>query len=422
MHTFMNTKKTIRVSNGFWDVTTAAGMAGVVVGNLGDGRHATEPGGHEFVNMSSYSYLGLDSHQRIIEAAAEAVLETRSLNTSISRMRIHFGILKRAEDALSELFDVEAVTLASCAAAAWSALPLVASGAFTEDEPPLMVFDKHAHFCLNAMKPAVADEAEIATIRHNDLDALEDLCRTHPKVAFVADGVYSTGGKAPVRRLLELQDRYGLFLFFDEAHGVSTLGENGRGLVLSELGEINDRTLIITSLNKGFGASGGAIFLGPRGSAHRRDLALRYGGPLTWSQRINTAGLGAILASAEIHRTPELAALQQRLQEKVALFDARVPTASAGDGLPIRFIDIGSEEATVQIAKELLDAGFYTSALFFPVIARGRAGLRIMLRANLADADIERFAARLTDLRAEHAPAGVAELAGQGAGGGAGRG
>ncbi|POM27442.1 8-amino-7-oxononanoate synthase [Actinomadura rubteroloni] len=401
MHTFINTKKTIRVSNDFWDVTTAEGMAGIVAANLGDGRHLTEPGGHEFVNMSSYSYLGLDSHEDLIRAAAEAVLDNRSLNTSISRMRLHFGILKRAEDALSDLFDVEAVTLASCAAAAWSALPLVASGAFTEDVPPLMVFDKNAHFCLNAMKPSVADETEVVTIRHNDLEALEDLCRKHQKVAFVADGVYSTGGRAPVKELLALQEKYGLFLFFDEAHGISTLGTNGRGLVLEEMDGINDRTLLITSLNKGFGASGGAIFLGPRGSARRRDLALRYGGPLTWSQRINTAGLGAILASAALHRTSELEKLQQRLQEKVDLFDGLVPTASAGDGLPIRFIDIGSEEATVRIARDLLADGFYTSALFFPVIARGRAGLRIMLRANLDDADIERFGARLNELRGD---------------------
>ena len=129
-----------------------------------------------------------------------------------------------------------------------------------------MVFDKNAHFCMNAMKPNVADEAEIATIPHNDVDALEDLCKRHRQVAFVADGVYSAGGQAPIAELLRLQEKYGLLLLFDEAHGTSTVGRHGRGLVLETMGEINDRTVIITSLNKGFGASGGAIFLGRRGS------------------------------------------------------------------------------------------------------------------------------------------------------------
>ncbi|MFJ9817946.1 aminotransferase class I/II-fold pyridoxal phosphate-dependent enzyme [Streptomyces sp. NPDC101151] len=398
----MNIKKTIGISNDFWNVTADSGMAGIVAGNLGGGRFAIRADGHEFLNMSSYSYLGLDSHPALIRAAADAVTDNASLNTSVSRMRVHFGILKDAEDALSDLFRVEAVTLASCAAAAWSALPLVASGAFTDDVPPLMVFDKHAHFCLNAMKPSVADEAEVRTIAHNDLDALEELCRTHPKVAYVADGVYSTGGQAPVRELLGLQEKYGLFLFFDEAHGVSTCGDQGRGLVLDTMGEINDRTLIITSLNKGFGASGGAIFLGPQGSRRRRDLALRYGGPLTWSQRINTAGLGAIIASAALHRSPELKELQHRLRDNIDRFDALVPTANSGDGLPIRFIDIGSEEKTVHIGRTLLSEGYYTSALFFPVIARGKAGLRIMLRAEMTQTDIEHFGRLVNDLRSQN--------------------
>lgn len=36
----------------------------------------------------------------------------------------------------------------------------------------LMVFDKNAHFCLNAMKASVADETTIVTIRHDDVDEL----------------------------------------------------------------------------------------------------------------------------------------------------------------------------------------------------------------------------------------------------------
>ena len=44
----------------------------------------------------------------------------------------------------------------------------------------------------------------------------------------------STGGGAPVKALFELQDRYGLFLFFDEAHDTSSIGHRGRGVVLEE--------------------------------------------------------------------------------------------------------------------------------------------------------------------------------------------
>ncbi|MFJ9801936.1 8-amino-7-oxononanoate synthase family protein [Streptomyces wuyuanensis] len=402
MHAYMNIKKSARISHGFWETTTEAGMFDIVAAGLGEGRHRSLADGHEFVNMSSYSYLGLDTHPKIVQGAIDAVRAEGALNTSTSRMRIRFAALRDAEDALSELFDVEAVTVASCAAAAWASLPLLASGLLTDGTPPLMVFDKNAHFCLNAMKPNVADEAPLTTVRHNDVDALEDLCRQHPQVAYVADGVYSTGGKAPIEELLRLQEKYGLFLFFDEAHGISTVGERGRGAVLEAMGGINDRTLIITSLNKGFGASGGAIFLGRKGSPARRDVALRNGGPLMWSQRINTAGLGAVLASAELHRSDELPLLQRRLQRNIDLFDSLLPTTLSGDGLPIRFVDIGSEDATVRLAQALLERGYYASPIFFPVIARGKAGLRLMLRANMSAAEIEDFCRQLKELRDRH--------------------
>ncbi|MEU5592703.1 aminotransferase class I/II-fold pyridoxal phosphate-dependent enzyme [Streptomyces sp. NPDC020298] len=391
MHAFLNVKKSAEVSDVFWDVTEEAGLFDVVVKGLGDGEHRAIDDGREFINMSSYSYLGLDTHPRLVRAAADAVLAEGALNTSTSRMRVRFESLRNAEEALSGLLDAEVVTVASCAAAAWAALPLVASGLFTDGEPPLMVFDRNAHFCLNAMKPSVADETEVTTVRHNDVEALEELCKQHKRVAYVADGVYSTGGQAPVRELLRLQEKYGLFLFFDEAHGISTVGERGRGVVLSEMGEINDGTLIITSLNKGFGASGGAVLLGPRGSARRRTLAIRNGGPIMWSQRINTAGLGAVLASVELHKTEELTDLQRRLQENIALFDSHITTEQHGDGLPIRHVNLGDEGATVRLAQRLFEEGFYSSPIFFPVIGRGKAGLRLMLRANMQKADVDRF-------------------------------
>jgi 7-keto-8-aminopelargonate synthetase-like enzyme len=408
MHQFLNIKKSTRISADFWNVTRDAGLFDLVVAGLGDGRHRVLADGHEFVNMASYSYLGLDTHPRLVRAAAEALLSEGSLNTSSSRRTMRFGALRDAEVALSELFDVEAVTVNSCATAAWTSLPLVASGLFTDDVPPLMVFDKSAHFCLNAMKPNVADEAEIITIPHNDVGALEDLCKRHRQVAYVADGVYSIGGQAPIAELLRLQEKYGLFLLLDEAHGISTVGQRGRGVVLEAMGGINDRTLIITSLNKGFGASGGAIFLGRRGSQERFDTALRSAGPLMWSQRINTAGLGALLASAELHASAELTELQDRLQANIALFDSLVETPERGDGLPIRFVQIGSEEATVALSQDLLRAGFSAPPVFFPIVGRGRAGLRLMLRANMSAEEIEEFCGLLTTLRQREQAAAAA--------------
>lgn len=409
MHTFMNVKKTIGTSTSFWKRAEAAGLGQLTATAARGPFLVSADDGREFLNMSSFSYLGLESHPAIVEAAAKTVVKVGSLNTSTSRMRAVFEVLRDTEEMLSDLFRVEVLTTTSCAAAAWQTLPLVASGALTEGDPPLMVFDKNAHFCLNAMKPSVADETRLLTIPHNDLNALEELCKTHRNLVYVADSVYSTGGCAPVRQLLELQDRYGLFLLFDEAHGLSSCGARGRGLVLDTMGEINDRTIVITSLNKGFAASGGAMFVGRRGDSARRELFLYGSGPLMWSQRINTAGLGAVQASAEIHRSSELDDLQRRLRENINHFDALVPSENRHDGLPIRFVSVGDVERTIGIAQRLFQEGCYVAPLFFPVIARGRSGLRVMLRADMDRADITRFSGLLREFTATP-DAGAAEV------------
>jgi 7-keto-8-aminopelargonate synthetase-like enzyme len=79
-----------------------------------------------------------------------------------------------------------------------------------------------------ALKAACADETQVMTVPHNDMEALEEICREHEAVAYICDSVYSTGGTvAPIRELMRLQAEYGLFLYFDEAHSTSVVGQTG---------------------------------------------------------------------------------------------------------------------------------------------------------------------------------------------------
>ncbi|PPG90699.1 aminotransferase class I and II [Rathayibacter rathayi] len=349
------------------------------------------------INMSSYSYLGLDEDSRIMSAAEDGLRSAGVLNSSLSRIRMRLQLLDDAEESLSELFNADVGTVASCSAAAWSVLPILASGLLTGGVPPLMAFDAHAHFCLQALKAACADETEVVTIRHNDIERLEALCREHDSVAYVADSVYSTGGTvAPMSELLRLQSQYGLYLLLDEAHGTSVAGKSGGGYALDAMGEINDRTFIVTSLNKGFGASGGAILFGPKDSRAVRTVISRHGGPFLWSQRINAAGLGAILGSVKIHSGPELASLQSSLRSNIAVMDAYCPSAlGSGSVLPVRLFRVGRESEAVALAARVLERGYYVEPDFFPVVPKGEAGIRVRLRANMSENEIVGFASAL---------------------------
>jgi len=387
MNEFLNYKKAIDVSKPFWDISDEAGLTNVTSKNHLNGLLSTE-GGHTYANMSSYSYLGLDSDDRIVQGAIDAMLTTKSLNSSSARIRIHYDILKQAEDRLSETFQEHAITVSSCSAAASAVLPLLSSGVLTKNKPPTMIFDKQAHLCMNVIKPLCADETTVLTCPHNDINYIESYCKKNSNVAVVVDSVYSTGGLAPIRELFELQNKYGIFLLFDDAHSTSVYGSNGRGHVLDYVDQLNERTIIISSLNKGFGASGGMILLG---DSKWREPISRFGGPFSWSQRINTAGLGAIIASCDIHSSGEIEQLQNRLMKNIEIFDSLVKTNETGDGLPIRLIPVKNEDATVNIAKNLFQEGFYTSPLFFPVVSRSKSGLRVMIRSDMSQEQILSF-------------------------------
>ena len=88
------------------------------------------------------------------------------------------------------------------------------------------------------------------------------------------------GGLTPVEDLVALQDRYGLFLFFDDSHSLSIMGRHGEGYVRSRI-DMNPLTMIVASLGKAFGTSGGIAMLGDE---DHFDFLYRNAGPVAWSQ------------------------------------------------------------------------------------------------------------------------------------------
>jgi len=383
----------------FWDEALRAGVNGLVVERTGPAAtlHIND---HELTNMSSFSYLGIDEDPAIIEGAIRQLTRSRVIkgNSSVSLARMRPKVLDETEERLSTLFGADVGIVGSCATGAWAMLPLLASGLLSGGVRPVMVFDRYAHFCLQSIKALCAIETEVTTIGHNDMTKLETLCQARKLVAYVGDSVYSTGGTvAPMHELMDLQDRYGMYLFMDEAHGTSVRGKNGEGYALDVMGDINEHTILVTSLDKGFGATGGVILFGPRGDQQRRQLAFRNGGPFMWSQRVNAAGWGAINASCDIHESPELARLQMELKRAIETFDQHFPLPHANPSSPIRFIPIGSETETIRATRCLMDSGYYVEPDFFPVVMWGEAGLRVRLRANMTDSTIREFCSLLSE-------------------------
>ncbi len=140
---------------------------------------------------------------------------------------------------------------------------------------------------------------------------------------------YSLGGLANLGELLRLQDRYGLFLWFDDTHALSVLGPHGEGYVRSAVSEVNELTVITASLQKGFGCPGGVVMLNAGADS---SFISAIGGPMSWSQGSGMASLGGILAATRLHASPELREAPGRPAAQPGLL--RPPGAQRPGGQP----------------------------------------------------------------------------------------
>lgn len=393
-NTFSNYRKVIALADHDWEAAEAGKIAALNVEVTGC-NHLLDQHGRQFHHFCTTSYLGLDHHPALLEGAITALRETGTLRVANSKNRCKLALLEQYESELSQLFGAVCLTTLSCSAASAGILPLLASGVFTQNRPPVMVFDRLAHYSMNHLKASCADETQVLTCPHNDMDFLESVCQRHSTVAYVADGAYSMGGVANLDGLLYLKERYGLFLYLDDSHALSAVGSNGAGLVRPRMPALEEDCLIVASLAKSFGASGGLVMLG---NERQRKLIQRYGGPSNWSQSLNCAAIGAGLASIQVHRSAELRALQVRLQANIHLFDSLLSTEQHGSSMAIRLINCGEAALATQIAVELAEHGFFTSAVFFPVVAQGKAAIRVTLRADMESTLIHRFCDLITGL------------------------
>jgi len=238
-------------------------------------------------------------------------------------------------------------------------------------------------------------------IRHSCLDELENRIiqyrGRYKKIWYVIDGVYSMYGDfAPISELLKLTDKYKqLYLYVDDAHGMSWIGQNGTGYFLSQT-TLHPKIILATSLAKGFGSCGG-VFVFPNNEL--RDKVKNWGGPLTYSGPQQPATIGASIASAKIHLSDEIYALQRSLKEKIAfcnyIFEKHQLPLVSNSNAPIFFLGVGLTRMGYNMVKRLMDEGFYTNLGIFPAVPESCTGIRFTMTNHLKIEDIEKFAQKM---------------------------
>jgi 7-keto-8-aminopelargonate synthetase-like enzyme len=232
-------------------------------------------------------------------------------------------------------------------------------------------------------------------VRHNRMDMLESrikkLSDKYERIWFMTDGIFSMfGDVVPLDALLELCKTYPkLHLYIDDAHGMSWTGEHGKGYILERLPDFHERLILVTSLGKGFGATGAAVVVPNK---ELKEVILNVGPTLMFSTPIMPAGLAAIVESAKIHLTPEITERQERLSKLMSYFSLTAKSLKLQlvneDRTPIYFVGVGKPRAGMEITREMIGAGYMVSPSAFPSVPYNSTGIRTNLTINHTEQNI----------------------------------
>jgi 7-keto-8-aminopelargonate synthetase-like enzyme len=349
--------------------------------------------GREVVNFGSASYLGLELDKRLIDGAIEAAQKFGTQYSS-SRAYVSSGQYPVLERLLGEIFEAQVLVTPSTTLAHLTALPILIH------EKDAIVLDQQVHASVQMAVELVKSRGpRVISLEHNRIDRLvkkvrelETECR---RIWYMADGVYSMHGDlAPLAELVELLEQFEkLYLYVDDAHGMSWIGKHGRGHALHSV-SLHPKMVVATSLNKGFAAAGGALVL-PNPAWHRRVRAC--GLPLIFSGPIQPPMLGAAIASARLHLSDEITDLQSGLRQRIEHCNKMMKKydlpLAAETMTPIFFVRVGLPTVGSNLVQRLLNEGFYVNVGVFPAVPLTETGLRFTVTLHHELEDIEQLAA-----------------------------
>ncbi|HMK25600.1 MAG TPA: aminotransferase class I/II-fold pyridoxal phosphate-dependent enzyme [Chitinophagaceae bacterium] len=335
--------------------------------------------GGKVVNFGSCSYLGLEFDPRVREAA-KAAIDNYGTQFSESRAYVSVRLYQELEELLHRLFEAPCVITPTTTLGHIANIPVLITSA------DAVITDQRVHNSVNtSVKLLAAAGTHIEVLRHNRMDLLEDrikfLREKHKKIWYLTDGIYSMfGDTAPIDEIYQLMDIYpGFHLYVDDAHGMSIYGKNGRGSVLNNR-PFHPKMALGTSLNKAF-ASGGGVMVYPNKELARKVRTC--GSTLITSGPLQPSQLGAAVAAAKIHLTPEIYDMQNELQERIkftnlVLKKYKLPVVAENNSA-VFFIGVHLPKVGYNMVRRMLDAGYYVNLGIFPAVPMKNTGIRFTI-------------------------------------------
>jgi glycine C-acetyltransferase len=226
--------------------------------------------------------------------------------------------------------------------------------------------------------------------KHGDFKQLTDWLKEENdyRISIIAtDGVFSMEGDyAPLQDFVQAAKQSNALLFVDESHSTGVLGKTGRGTP-EQCGVHGQVDVISGTLGKALGGAMGGFIAGKRSLI---DFLRQKSRPYTFSNSLPPAVVCAAIEA--IKMLEEDNSLVVKLQTNTKYFRDEIKRLGFTilEGIhPIVAVMVGEAATAMQMSTELLKEGVYVRGLWYPVVPKGEARLRVQISAahELADLD-----------------------------------
>ena len=341
-------------------------------------------GGREYLNFSSYNYLGLSGHSQISAAAKTAV---DRYGTSVSASRAVSGerpLHRELETAIARAYDVDdAVVFVS-----GHATNVTAIGHLFGPRD-LILHDALIHN--STLQGIQLAGARRLPFPHNDWAALDALLseqrRKFERVLIVVEGIYSMDGDFPdLPRFVDIKRRHKAFLMIDEAHSFGVMGATGLGIRehYALAGDAAD--IWMGTLSKTLAGCGGYIAGTTALVEHLKFLAPGFLYSVGMAPPLAAASLAAL---EHMRSDPSLVAT---LRARGALFlklaqEADIDTGTSA-GISVIPAIVGSSTRAARLSAALFERGINVQPILYPAVPEKLARLRFFMSCEHSEADI----------------------------------
>ena len=342
------------------------------------------------LDLAGNDYLGLTRDKRVAGAAAAAALRWGAGSTGSRLVTGSTELHTELEHELASFCGAQAALIFSSGYLANLAATITQSG-----PDAVIVADRYIHASL--IDGTRLAKAAVSVAEHGDPAAIERALATRDRqrALVITDSVFSVDGDlAPLPELAAVCRRQGAGLLVDDAHGLGVLGDGGRGAV-AEAGLQGAPDVVTTmTLSKSLGAQGGVV-LGPRRVIqHLVNTARTFIFDTGLAPACAAAALTALrVLKEEPERAERVRAnaldLAMRLTE--AGFAACTPSAA------VISVRVPSPEAAVEWAQRCRDEGVIVGCFRPPSVPDKVSRLRLTVRADLTEADLDRAVRTITE-------------------------